>query len=128
MSPWRRGPPFGPVSRKVNRLPGGSNEMDFALPLDQADPGGDGPPAVPSLQAIDVPPAGDNQGLRRIPVGADEHVVRLLVRLIARDLGGVVQQVVLVARLRRVVVEGPVDEIVYGTDGSDAWSSIAPSW
>jgi hypothetical protein len=57
--------------------------------------------------------------IRRFAVGPDEQVVGLGVGFVAVDLGGVVQQIVLVSGLVAVVAEGPIDEFVYLTDESD---------
>lgn len=65
--------------------------------------------------------------VRRFAVGPDEQVVGLGVGFVAVDVDGVVEQIVLVSRLRAVVGECPVDEIVY-TPTNPTWSSTAPSW
>ena len=72
-----------------------------------------------ALEAIDVTTAGDRHVIRRFAVGPDEQVVGLGVRLVTVDVDRVVQQIVLVSRLRAVVRQGPVDEIVYHADESD---------
>jgi hypothetical protein len=55
----------------------------------------------------------------RLTIGSNEEVVGLGVCLVAVNLCRVVQQVVLIPRLRRVVCERPVDEILYRTIESD---------
>ena len=57
--------------------------------------------------------------VRWFTIGTNEEVVGLGVRLVAVDVGGVIQKIVLVARLRVVIREGPVDEILDGADKSD---------
>ena len=57
--------------------------------------------------------------VRRFAVGPDEQVVGLGVGFVAVDVDGVVEQIVLVSRLRAVIRERPVDEIVYVADKSD---------
>lgn len=57
--------------------------------------------------------------VRRLAIRSHEEVIGFGVRLVAVDLGGVVDQIVLIAGLRRVVCERPVDEILYRADESD---------
>jgi hypothetical protein len=91
----------------------------LGVPLDDADPVDDRPAAVSALKAINVPSAGQGHVVGRFAIGSNEKLVGLGVGFVAVDLGRVVQQIVLIARLRRVIRERPVDEILYWTAESD---------